>query len=172
NENSVRRLTPEEAMSHIFLHNYVYPLTKDIESQYLAAIQATAEKIPVYELSCDISENAVEVLYNELFENTYKEAKVEFKMKYKTKDCFLMKQIADEYIVIPRGTEAINFNASVVFNEAGAFLWGKMQDFIDEDTLANELKEHYNIDSELATKYTKAFLKKMDDNGLVDKTEG
>ncbi|MBQ8981056.1 MAG: PqqD family protein, partial [Eubacterium sp.] len=77
-----------------------------------------------------------------------------------------------EYIVIPRGTEAINFNASVVFNEAGAFLWGKMQDFIDEDTLANELKEHYNIDSELATKDTKAFLKKMDDNGLVDKTEG
>ena len=171
-ENKVRRLNPAEAMSHIFLHNYVYPLTEETEKQYLAAIQAVAEKIPVYELSCDISEEAVEVLYNELFDNTYKEAKEEFKMKYKTKDCFLMKEIADEYIVIPRGTEAINFNASVVFNEAGAFLWSKMQEFIDEETLAKELQAHYGIDEELAAKDTKAFLKKMDDNGLVEKTEG
>lgn len=170
-KNSVRKLSPAEAMSHIFLHNYVYPLTEEIEKQYLAAIQAVAEKVPVYELLCDISENAVETLYNEIFDNTYNEAKEEFKMKYKTKDCFLMKQITDEYIVMPRGSEALSFNASVVFNEAGAFLWNKMQEFIDEEALAAALTEHYGIDSELAAKDTKAFLKKMDDNGLVDKTE-
>ena len=168
-QNSVRKLRPAEAMSHIFLHNYVYPLTEKTEKQYLAAIQAVAEKVDIYELSCDISENAVETLYNEIFDNTYKDAKEEFKMKYKTKDCFLMKQIADEYIVVPRGTEAISYNASVVFNEAGAFLWDKMQEFTDEETLAAALVEHYNIDAELAANDIKAFIEKMDANGLIDK---
>ena len=167
-ENKVRRLNPAEAMSHIFLHNYVYPLTEETEEQYLGAIQAVAERIPVYELSCDISENAVETLYNEIFNKTYNEAKEEFKMKYKTKDCFLMKQIADEYIVIPRGTEAIAFKASVVFNESGAFLWGKMQEFVDEKTLVDALQDRYDIDAVLAEKDTKAFLEKMEDNGLVE----
>lgn len=170
-KNSVRKLSPAEAMSHIYLHNYVFPLTKAVEEQYLAAIQTVAEKIPIYELSCDISEEAVEVLYNELFETAYQRAKKEFLMKYKVKDCFEMKQIADEYIVIPRGTEAVNFNATVVFNEAGAFLWNEMAEYKDEQTLAQALQRHYGIDSSLAEKDTKAFLAKMDDNGLVDKTE-
>ncbi|MBQ7203251.1 MAG: PqqD family peptide modification chaperone [Eubacterium sp.] len=170
-KNSVRKLSPAEAMSHIFLHNYVYPLTEETEKQYLAAIQAVAEKVDIYELSCDVSENAVETLYNEIFDITYKEAKEEYKMKYKTKDCFLMKQIADEFIVIPRGSEALEFKGSVVFNEAGAFLWDKMNEFIDEEALAAALMEHYGIDSDLAAKDTKAFLKKMEDNGLVDKSE-
>ncbi len=170
-ENSARRLSPAQAMSHIFLHNYVYPLTRDIERQYLSAIQAVAETIPVYELACDISENAVKALYNELFNNSYEEAKKEFIMKYKVKDCFEMKQIADEYIVIPRGNEAINFNATVVFNESGAFLWNELSDFTNEEALAKALQQKYDIDYSLAEKDTKAFLSKMNDNGLLDLTE-
>lgn len=73
--NSVRRLGAAEAMSQLYLNNYVYPLTPDIEEQYTDIITDTAQNVPVYELSCDISEQAVEVLYNELFANTYQQAK-------------------------------------------------------------------------------------------------
>ena len=171
-ENRVRKLSPAEAMSHIFLHNYVYPFTEEIESQYLSAINAAAEHVAVYELSCNISEDAVETLYNALFENTYKEAKEELKMEYKTKNNFMMKEIADECIVIPRGSEALNFNGSVVLNEAGAFLWNQMDDYIDEEELAQRLQRKYRIDTDLAKKDTKAFLDKMNANGLVDIKEG
>jgi len=171
-ENRVRRLSSAEAFGHIFLHNYVYPFSDEIETCYIAAIKNTVDSIPVYELQCDISENAVAVLFNTLYDGkTYTQAKKEFVMKYKTKDCFLMKKIADEYIVTPRGTEAINFNASVVFNESGAFLWDLLGEYTDEATLAKKLQEKYGIDAALAQKDTKAFLKKMDDNGLVDTTE-
>ena len=173
-KNSVRKLGPAEAMSHIYLHNYVYPLTEEIESLYISAINSVAERIPVYELSCEISEEAVEVLYNELFDNTYQQAKrelKELKMKYKVKDHFIMKRIVDEFIVIPRGSEALNLNCSVVFNEAGAFLWDQLKEFKDEETLAAALQAHYNIDAELAKEDTKAFLEKMNANGLTDTTE-
>ncbi|MBR0414560.1 MAG: PqqD family peptide modification chaperone [Clostridia bacterium] len=170
-ENRVRRLSSAEAFGHIFLHNYVYPFTDEIEAQYIAAIQDAVNCIEVYELQCDISENAVAVLFETLYNKPYAQAKKEFVMKYKTKDCFLMKRIAEEYIVIPRGSEAINFNASVVFNESGAFLWDLLGDYTDEAALAKQLQEKYNIDAALAQKDTKAFLKKMDDNGLLDTIE-
>ena len=159
-QNRVRRLSPAEAMSHIFLHNFVFPLTEEIETQYLDAIRAVAEQVPVYELSCNISEEAVAVLYNTIFDNSYQDAKKEFTMKYKTKDSFMMRQVADEYIVIPRGSEALSFK--------GAFLWEQLKAFTDEETLAAALQAHYGIDAALAAKDTKAFLEKMDANGLVD----
>ena len=171
-QNKIRKLSAGEAFSHIFLHNYVYPFTAEVENAYIEAIQAVADQIPVYELQCDISKEAVEVLFDTLYPATpFRGVTKEFTMKYKTKDCFMMKRIADEYIVIARGSQAIEFNASVVFNESGAFLWELLSEFTDESTLAKKLQEKYNIDAALAEKDTKAFLQKMDDNGLVDTIE-
>ncbi|MBR2590047.1 MAG: PqqD family peptide modification chaperone [Clostridia bacterium] len=171
-QNKVRMLSAGEAFSHIFLHNYVYPFTPAVESAYIEAIQALANQIPVYELQCDISKEAVRVLFETLYPTQdFQAATKEPTMKYKTKDCFMMKKIADEYIVIPRGSQAIEFNASVVFNESGAFLWGLLGDYTDEAALAKQLQEKYNIDAALAEKDTRAFLQKMDDNGLVDTIE-
>lgn len=171
-ENRVVRLSPAQAYAHIFLHNYVYPLTEEIEKNYAAAISETAAHIPIYELYCDISETAVEVLFNELFPDiNYREYQKEHAMKYKVKECFEMKQIADEYVVIPRGNEALNFNATVVFNESGAFLWNQLTDFVDECALSTALMEHYSIDRALAEKDVTAFLKKMQDNGMLEIAE-
>lgn len=69
-DNRIVRLSPAQGFSNIYLHNYVYPFTKEIEDKYTAAVQKVAAHIPVYELYCDISENAVEVLYNELFHDS------------------------------------------------------------------------------------------------------
>lgn len=170
--NSLRKLSKAEAMSHIYLHNYVYPITSQIEKNYISAISNVADRIPVYELSCTISEEAVELLFNELYNDVkYQEIKKEFVMKYKVKKCFEMKRIADEYIVIPRGAIALDFKASVVFNEAGAFLWNKLRNFIDETSLATDLQAEYNIDENTAKSDTKDFLDKMLKNGLLDTIE-
>lgn len=120
-------------------------------------------------MSCDISENAVKVLYNEIFtDNSYLKAKEEHCVKYKIKDCFEMKQIADEYVVIARGAEALKFNASVVFNESGAFLWDKLTVYVDKGTLTKDLAEKYNIDIELASNDVDTFLNKLSDNNMLD----
>ncbi|MEE0875637.1 MAG: PqqD family peptide modification chaperone [Ruminococcus sp.] len=168
-ENRVVRLSPAQAYAHIYLHNYVYPVTQDIEKKYAAAVKETVAHMPVYELYCDISETAVEVLFNKLFSNiTYRDYQKEYSMKYKVKDCFEMKQIADDFIVIPRGKEALNFNATVVLNESGAFLWNLLVDYTEENALVNALMNHYSIDKELAEKDIAAFLKKMQENDMID----
>lgn len=89
-------------------------------------------------------------------------------MKYKIKDCFVMKEIADEYVVIPRGTEALDFNATVVFNESGAFLWDVLLNPVTKSELESALTDKYNIDKETAEKDVEAFIKKMLDNGMLE----
>ena len=92
-------------------------------------------------------------------------------MKYKVKDSFEMKQIAEEYIVISRGSKALHFNATVVFNETGAFLWNQMAEFTDAETLAAALAAQYGTDSATALEDTKAFLAKMVQNGMAESVE-
>ena len=168
-ENNVVKLSAAQAYANIYLHNYVYPITQDIEEKYKDIINSIAITVPTYELSCDISENAVKVLYNEIFtDNSYLKAKEEHCVKYKIKDCFEMKQIADEYVVIARGAEALKFNASVVFNESGAFLWDKLTVYVDKGTLTKDLAEKYNIDIELASNDVDTFLNKLSDNNMLD----
>ena len=76
--NAVKKLTAAEAMAHIYLHNFVYPFTPQIETAYMAAIRETAAKIPVYELHCDMREAAVETLFHTLYpDKNYQTAKEE-----------------------------------------------------------------------------------------------
>ena len=92
-------------------------------------------------------------------------------MTYKIKDGFEMKQIADEYVVIPRGTNALNFNSSVVFNESGAFLWSKLNDYSSVEMLSASLKQKYSIDYDLAKKDVESFIKKLLENGFLQEKD-
>jgi len=168
-ENKVVKLSYGEAYSEVYLHNYVYPLTSDIDDKYSDIIKNTISKIPIFKLFCDISENSVEMLYNELFNNKpYSQAKKEHSMKYKVKDCFQMRQIADDYIVVPRGNEAIQYSATLVFNDSGAFLWNKLSEYIDMDDLADCLAKEYNLEITDAMSDVVSFIDKLNSNGLIE----
>ena len=92
-------------------------------------------------------------------------------MKYKAKDCFEMKNIAGDVIVIPRGEIAIEFNGVLVLNETCVLLWEKMSNFVSIDELADMLVEAYGIDKEIALKDTKTCIDKMLENELLEVDE-
>ena len=170
--NKVVKITPARCYANLFLHNYVFPLSSDYENKYSEIIEDISMKVDTYELYCDISEEAVKLLYEQLFpDENYENAKKVSYMEYKIKDGFEMKKIADEFVVIPRGANALTFNSSVVFNESGAFLWSMLKDSSSVEMLASSLKQKYSIDYELAKKDVEYFVKKMLDNGLLQKKE-
>ena len=67
NVNKVRRISYGEAYSNMFLMNYVYPFTVEIERKYDSVITDIISSIPVFELECTISKEAVDVLYETIF---------------------------------------------------------------------------------------------------------
>ena len=79
-----------------------------------------------------------------------------------------MNKIADEYIVIPRGPEAVSFSATLVFNESGAFLWKTLNNYCSIDSLTELLAEKYSIDLEAARADVTDYINKMKENGLLE----
>ena len=41
----------------------------------------------------------------------------------KLKEDFLLRQVADTWVVMPIGQEMLDFNGMLTLNETGAFLW-------------------------------------------------
>lgn len=68
----------------------------------------------------------------------------------KIKSSFLLKQILDDYIVVPAGDELVNFDAMITLNETGAFLWEQLQEEKSETDLVNALCKEYDVTEETA----------------------
>lgn len=89
-------------------------------------------------------------------------------MKYRVKKDFLLKDIAGESIVIPRGTAALDFNGTLVLNEACALLWKSLSDFTTCEELATILVKEYNIEQEIAVRDVEKCVAKMEQYELLD----
>lgn len=89
-------------------------------------------------------------------------------MKYKIKDCFEIKDIAGDKIVVARGEMATEFNGVLILNDSCLFLWDKMKNFVSVNELAQALVAEYGIDGEMAEKDAQALVDKMLENGVLD----
>lgn len=68
----------------------------------------------------------------------------------KIKKEFVLRKIAGEYILVPVGNTAMEFNGLITLNEVGAFLWEKLQQQIELDQLVDAVLDEYEIDRETA----------------------
>ena len=66
--NSVREIAKGEAFSRIYLNNYLYPITQEIEDRYCDLITNLVSGIPVYSLKCTASKEAVNCLCSRIYD--------------------------------------------------------------------------------------------------------
>ena len=60
----------------------------------------------------------------------------------KIKKDFILRKVADSYVVVPVGKMTLDFNGIINLNETGAFLFGLLQKGADrEELLAKMLEE-------------------------------
>lgn len=76
----------------------------------------------------------------------------------KLKSDFTLRNIADDFIVIPTGENCLDFGAVLSLNESGAFLWKQLQTDIDFDGLCKALMSEYDVDASQADTDVKEFI--------------
>ena len=86
----------------------------------------------------------------------------------KTKNDFVLRNIADENIAIPIGEGSDRLNGVITLSESGAFLWEKLQAEQTEETLLTALTDEYDVDTETAQKDIRAFLGKLRELGCLE----
>lgn len=85
----------------------------------------------------------------------------------KIKSGFILREVADNYIVVAVGDRVKEFNGLINLNSTGAFLWKILENGADEDRLVAALLEEYEIDEETAKKDVSAFVAKIKEAKLV-----
>lgn len=82
-------------------------------------------------------------------------------------DGFVLKNIADTYVVVPLGTNTVSFRSIISLNESGAFLWSQLETEKTEDELLAAMLNEYDIDEKTAREDIAAFIENLKASGLL-----
>lgn len=75
-----------------------------------------------------------------------------------------MREIAGEYILVPVGEAAMEFQGIMTLNGSGLFLWRMLQEECTEEKLILALTEEYEVDIPTAQADVKKFLFQLEQN--------
>ncbi len=74
---------------------------------------------------------------------------------------YMLKSIADTYVVVPIGNRSVDFSSIISVNETGAFIWKQLEsDTTPEEILKNMLAE-YDVSEAEAKADIDAFIEKL-----------
>ena len=84
---------------------------------------------------------------------------------------YMLREVSEEYVVVPVGAAAKDFVGMIRLNSTAAFLWQLIADGATEESLVADLCEEFEgeegFSQELARRDVAAFLKTLQENGLV-----
>ena len=85
----------------------------------------------------------------------------------KIKDGFILRQVADTYVVVAVGQAVKSFNGIINLNETGAFLWRELEKGADEQSLLKALLGEYEVQEDIAKRDVQTFISKLTEAGLL-----
>ena len=71
---------------------------------------------------------------------------------------YVLRQIGDDYVIVPVGKAAMGFNGMITVNETGAFLWEQLVEGINKEELLQTMVETYEVTQEEAERDIDEFL--------------
>ncbi len=86
----------------------------------------------------------------------------------KIKDGFELKEIAENYVVIPTQQNVVDFSSMIMLNEVSAFLWLQLLEEKTEQDLLNAVLKEYDVDKETAAGDVKIFIKELGAAGVLN----
>ncbi len=92
-------------------------------------------------------------------------------MKYTQNESFIIKEIAGESVLVPRGKAAIEFGGMVAFNETGILIWESIKEPKTFSEIAKTVAGKYNVTFEEVADDVTAFLARAVKEGFIVETE-
>ena len=86
----------------------------------------------------------------------------------KIKNDFILRKVADSYVVVPVGKMTLDFNGIINLNETGAFLFGELQKGADREELIEKLLAEYDVTPEKAANDIDIFIQKAKDADVLE----
>ncbi len=88
----------------------------------------------------------------------------------KIKEGYLLRELADTYVVVPVGQAAVDLRGMITLNGTGAFLWKQLQTSQTVEALVKALVAEYDVDISRATTDVENYIEVLKTHQLLDDT--
>ncbi len=85
----------------------------------------------------------------------------------KIKENYMLRQVADTFVVVPIGAEVANFNGMINLNGVGAFLWRTLESETTFEELLITMMNEYEVDEATAKKDLSVFISQLEESNLL-----
>lgn len=85
----------------------------------------------------------------------------------KIKDGFMLREVAEQWVVIPLGERVVEFNGIMSLSESGALLWKEMGNYVREEDLVRVLLKEYIVDEEIVKADILEFITALREKDLI-----
>ena len=103
-------------------------------------------------------------LYSALQEHHYLKEEPDMKAK----SGFVLRNVVDEYILMPTGDNIGQFNGTVLLNEVSAFVWEKLQNPLSRDDLLKAILDEFEVDRATASADLDVLIKTLRGYGVIE----
>lgn len=86
----------------------------------------------------------------------------------KVKKQFVLKNVADNYVVMPLGDDVVDLNGMLTLNESGVLLWNALEAGASKQDLVKALTDEYDVSDEIASKDVDAFVDALLKIGCIE----
>ncbi|MBU5461507.1 PqqD family protein [Lachnoclostridium sp. MSJ-17] len=86
----------------------------------------------------------------------------------KIKKDFVLRKVADSYVVVPVNKLTLDFNGIITLNETGAFLFERMQKGTSREGLIDALLAEYEVSPDKAAADIDIFIQKVKDADVLE----
>lgn len=165
--NYVRKLSEDQARQLIMQQSFVPMWDTDAAVMAMANVRQLVRKVPVYRVFCGPGAEDAKAIYDILVnhpEQIREEAK-----DMKIKEGFVLRNVVDEFIVMPTGDNIAKFEGAVVLNEVSAFIFKQLENPVSREDLLAAMLDEYDVDEATAAADLDALLEKLADMGVLEK---
>ena len=165
--NYIRRLTEEQALALLMRQVFIPMWDTDSAVMAYANVRSLIRKTPVYRVFCGPDEESAKAVYDILFHHPEKIREEANEMKIK--EGFVLRNVVDEFIVMPTGDNIAKFDGAVVLNEVSAFVFEQLKHAVSRDDLLAAILNEYEVDEATAAADLDVLLKNFEEMGILEK---
>ena len=162
----LRRLSSKQACGVAVKQAFIPMWDPDAAALAVANVHRLCRTTPVYRLFCGPDVDSARAVHRILFEHP--EEIQEELPDMKIKPGFTLRNVVDEFMVMPTGENIKSFGGTVVLNEVSAFIFRQLEQPISREDLLAQLLAEFDVDEATAAADLDALLAQFRQLGLME----
>lgn len=86
----------------------------------------------------------------------------------KIKENFVLRNVADTWVVLPLAEATLDLNGMLTLNDSGVILWNSLEKGCDKEALVKALTDEYDVADDVASADVDEFLQILRNAGCIE----